>query len=174
MPTHKCFRRVTTIAVVGGVTTVIAAFGFGATAAHAANGVQPVTFSVAEGALTIEQSPSSTAIALVAGSATSMPDTTVTDGRNDALRSSNWTASNVASDLSESGGGSITASNIAMAQIGRFTAGTGAADNSTGGTVGVTGDSINSVYTYTPTADLTVPATASSGSYAGTITQTVV
>jgi hypothetical protein len=39
--------------------------------------------------------------------------------------------------------------------------------------VAVTADTINSVYTYTPTADLTVPANATAGNYTGTVTQTV-
>jgi hypothetical protein len=173
MQTRKTFRKIATMAVLGSAAAGISVLGFGAVAANAANGVQPVTFSVSAGSLTIAQAPSA-AIALVAGTATAMPVTTVTDGRNGTLRTGDWTASNVASDLNESGGGVITASNIAMAQTGNFTAGTGTADNTTGGTVAVTGDSINSVYTYTPTADLTVPANPNSGSYTGTVTQTVV
>jgi hypothetical protein len=173
MRTYPSFRKLMALTVAGTAAFGVSALGFGAVAAYAANGVQPVTFSVSGGSLTIAQTPSA-AIALVPGTATAMPSTTVTDGRNDTLRSGNWSASNVASALSETGGGIITADNIAMAQTGAFTTGTGSADNSTGGTVAVTGDSINSVYTYTPTADLTVPANPNSGSYTGTVTQTVV
>lgn len=173
MQSRKSFRKIATMAVVSSAAAGVSVLGFGAVAANAANGVQPVTFSVSSGSLTIAQAPSA-AIALVPDTATGMPVTTVTDGRNDTLRTGDWTASNVASDLNESGGGVISASNIAMAQTGNFTAGTGSADNSTGGTVAVSGDSINSVYAYTPTADLTVPANPNSGSYTGTVTQTVV
>jgi hypothetical protein len=173
MQAHYFFRKIATMAVVSSAAAGVSLFGFGAVAANAANGVQPVTFSVDAGSLTIAQTPS-TAIALVAGTPTAMPRTTVTDGRNDTLRTGDWTASNVASDLNESGGGVITADNIAMAQTGGFTAGDGTADNSTGGTVAASTDSINSVYTYTPTADLTVPTNPNSGSYTGTVTQTVV
>lgn len=173
MPTRKpLFRKIVTMAVAGTAAVGMSVLGFGAVAANAANGVQPVTFSVSAGSLTIAQTPSA-AIALVAGVATAMPDTTVTDGRNDFGRTGAWVATNTASDLTESGGGIITASNIAMAQTGGFTAGTGSDDNTVGGTVAVTGDSINSVYVYTPTADLTVPANPDSGSYTGTVTQTV-
>jgi hypothetical protein len=173
MRAHKPVLRIIAVAVVGSATAGASLFGFGALAASAANGVQPVTFSVGGGSLTLAQTPSA-AIALVAGTATAMPVTTVTDGRNADLRTSNWVASNVASDLTEPGGSTISADNIAMAQTGSFTTGTGSADNTVGGTVTVTGDSINSVYTYTPTADLTVPANANAGSYTGTVTQTVV
>jgi hypothetical protein len=164
-------RKVVILGAASSLTVAMSLLGVGAIAAHAANGVQPVTFGVATGNLTIAEAPSG-AIALVPGNATAMPATTVTDGRNDTLRTGAWTASNVASDLTESGGGVITASNIAMAQTGAFTPGTGTAVN-TVGTVTVNADSINSVYTYTPTADLTVPANPNSGSYTGTITQTV-
>jgi hypothetical protein len=166
-------RKIVKFTVAGTAAVGMSVLGFGAVAANAANGVQPVTFSVSSGSLTIAQTPSA-AIALVAGSATAMPDTTVTDARNDFGRTGAWTATNAASDLTESGGGIITGSNIAMAQTGSFTAGTGSDDNTVGGTVAVTGDSINSVYVYTPTADLTVPADPNSGSYTGAITQTVV
>ena len=165
-------RSIVTLTLAGTAALGISVVGFGAAAADAANGVQPVTFSVSSGSLTIEQTPSA-AIALVDGTAVAMPLTVVTDGRNDVARTSNWNATNAASDLTESGGGTIAATNIALAQTGAFTTGTGTADNTTGGTVAVTGDSINSVYAYTPTADLTVPANPNSGSYTGTVTQTV-
>jgi hypothetical protein len=172
MPSRLSLRTILRLCVVGTAALGMSAIGFGTVAASAANGVQPVTFSVTEGSLTIAQAPTDP-IALVPGTATAMPATTVTDGRNDALRTAAWTASNTASDLTGSGGGTITASNIAMAQTGSFTTGTGSATNAAG-TVAVTADSINSVYTYTPTADLTVPANANSGDYTGTVTQTVV
>jgi hypothetical protein len=166
-------RKIVKLAIASTAAVGMSALGFDAVAANAANGVQPVTFSVSAGSLTIAQTPSA-AIALVAGVATAMPDTTVTDGRNDFGRTGIWTATNAVSDLTESGGGIITASNIAMAQTGGFTAGTGSGDDTVGGTVAVTGDTINSVYVYTPTADLTVPANPNSGSYTGAVTQTVV
>ncbi len=172
MKTPKPFRKIATMAMVGSAAAGISVLAFGAASAYAANGVQPVTFSVDPGSLTLAQAPFDP-IALVPGTATAMPDTTVTDGRNTFGVVNGWTASNVASDLTVSGGGTIAASNIAMAQTGAFTAGTGTDDNTTGGTVAVSGDSVNSVYTYTPTADLTVPANPNSGSYTGTVTQTV-
>jgi hypothetical protein len=175
MQLDRCLRRIAVLGVAGVATPVmcVSALGFGAGAAYADNGVQPVTFSVGAGSLTIAQTPSAP-IALTANSATAMPVTTVTDGRNDVLRTGGWSVSNVASDLTESGGGVITANNIAVAQSGSFTTGTGSADATMGGTVSATGDSINSVYTYTPTAELTVPTGPSAGSYSGTVTQTVV
>jgi hypothetical protein len=171
---NPLIRKIVTLALGSAATVGMSLLGVGATAASAANGVQPVTFDIGAGSLALAQTPS-TAIALVPGTATAMPVTTVTDGRNDFARTGAWSATNVVSNLDETGGGQIPASSIAVAQAtASFTAGSGTATGSSPGSIVVTGDSIDSVYTYTPTANLTVPGHPNSGSYTGTVTQTLV
>ena len=66
MRTRKpLIRKIVTMAVAGTAAVGMSVVGFGVVAADAANGVQPVTFSVSSGSLTIAQAPSA-AIALVA------------------------------------------------------------------------------------------------------------
>jgi hypothetical protein len=153
-----------------GALTMISAGGFGSSIAHAANGVQPVTFEVTAGSLALAQTPTSTL--LVEGSAQDMPVTTVTDGRNAFDRSGAWTVTATASDLDEAGGASIPAADITLDQSGSFTSGSGTVGAL--GLVSASADSIDSVYTYTPTAELAAQTLPYSGSYTGTVTQTVV
>jgi hypothetical protein len=168
--------RVTTLVTAGMVMGSLALLGF-AVPASAANGVEPVTFTVTGGFLTLLQTPDSGTV-LIPSTDTAMPVTTVTDGRNDVGRLASWTATNTASDLTETGA-TIPAADISVDQTGAsFTYGTGTPVNTPGsagtaGTVAVTADSIDSVYTYTPTANLTVPADPYVGTYSGTVTQTV-
>jgi hypothetical protein len=166
---NRC--RAAALATAGALVGGVSLLGF-ALPAYAANGVEPVTFTVAGGVLALAETPDS-GTALIPGTPTDMPVTTVTDGRNDGGRSGAWTATNAASDLTETGGGVIASANIAMGEAtASFTGGSGIA-SVTAGSVAVTADTINSVYTYTPTADLTVPANATAGNYTGTVTQTV-
>ena len=150
--------------------TAMATGGFGSSVAHAANGVQPVTFEVTAGSLALAQTPTSSL--LVEGSPVNMPVTTITDGRNAFDRSGDWTVSATASDLDEIGGASIPGSDITLAQSGSFTAGSGTVGAL--GLVSASADTIDSVYTYTPTAELAPQTLPYSGSYTGTVTQTVV
>ena len=152
----------------------------GGPAASAAE--EPVTFSVDEGVLALAQTPSA-GTGLVEGTAVDMPVTTVTDGRNQASRSGSWTITATASDLVADEGGAdeatIAANQITLAETGSFTSGSGTLDNpaavvGTGTIQSVTGDTIESVYTYTPTAALATQTLPFSGDYTGTVTQTVV
>jgi hypothetical protein len=161
--------RNATGAVAAGLVLAVTAAGLAMPTAHAANGVQPVTFTIAGGALALAQTPT-TGTALVAGTAVNMPVTTITDKRNDTGRTALWTVTATASDL-VAGAATITADQITLAQSGSFTAGSGTV--APGGLVSATDDSIDSVYTYTPTATLAVQAHPNSGDYTGTVTQTV-
>jgi hypothetical protein len=164
----KKMKKIASVSIAG--LAAIATGGFGSSIAHAANGVQPVTFEVTAGSLALAQTPTSTL--LVEGSAQDMPVTTVTDGRNAFDRSGAWTVTATASDLDEVGGASIAASEITLAQSGSFTSGSGTVGAL--GLVSASADSIDSVYTYTPTAELAPQTLPFSGSYTGTVTQTVV
>jgi hypothetical protein len=163
-------RKIITLATTGTCAVSLSLLGLGATAAHAENGVQPVTFEVTAGSLALAQTPTSTL--LVQNSAVAMPATTVTDGRNSFDRSGAWTVTATASDLDESGGASIAADQITLAQSGSFTSGSGTIGAL--GLVSASADTIASVYTYTPTAQLATQTLPYSGSYTGTVTQTVV
>jgi hypothetical protein len=163
-------RKIVTLATAGTATAGLSLFGLGVNPAGAANGVQPVTFEVSAGSLALAQTPTSTL--LVEGSAEAMPVTTVTDGRNAFDRSGAWTVTATASDLNEAGGASIPAADIALDQSGTFTSGSGTVGAL--GLVSATSDTIDSVYTYTPTATLAAQTLPYSGSYTGTVTQTVV
>lgn len=162
-------RKLISVAATGAVTAAISLTPLAGTAS-AANGVQPVTFEVTAGSLTLSQTPTSTL--LVQGSAVAMPVTTVTDGRNAFDRSGAWTVTATASDLSETGGASIAASQITLARSGAFTSGDGTAAG-TAGSFSASANTIDSVYTYTPTAQLATQVLPYSGSYTGTVTQTV-
>jgi hypothetical protein len=164
----KKMKKIASVSIAG--LAAIATGGFGSSIAHAANGVQPVTFEVTAGSLALAQTPTSTL--LVEGSAQDMPVTTVTDGRNAFDRSGAWTVTATASDLDEVGGASIAASEITLAQSGSFTSGSGTVGAL--GLVSASADSIDSVYTYTPTAELAPQTLPFSGSYTGIVTQTVV
>ncbi|MEY2476893.1 MAG: hypothetical protein QOG87_2208 [Actinomycetota bacterium] len=171
------FRKMLTLAVAGTAVAGTSLLGVGMTAAYAAD--QPVTFEVAGGTLAIAQTPTA-GTALVQGTAVDMPVTTVTDGRAEFDRTGSWVVSASVTNLTESGGATILADQITLDEtVGSFTAGTGtrvaaAAVVATGPLVSATGDSINSVFTYTPTALLAAQTLPFSGSYAGTVTQTVV
>jgi hypothetical protein len=165
----KKMKKIASVSIAG--LAAVATGGFGSSVAHAANGVQPVTFEVSAGSLALAQTPT-TGTLLVEGTAVAMPDTTITDGRNAFDRSGAWTVTSTASDLDEAGGASIAAIQITLAQSGAFTIGTGTAGAL--GLVSASADSIDSVYTYTPTAELAPQTRPYSGSYTGTVTQTVV
>ena len=123
---------------------------------------------IPSGSLSLDQT-STAGTALVEGVAVALPETTVTDGRSGTAR--NWTVTATVTDL-VSGVDTIPASEVTLAQSGSFTAGSGvvvAGD----GLVSVTGASLDSVYTYTPTAELHPQGDIPAGSYAGTVTQTV-
>lgn len=158
-------KKIAAVSIAG--LAVIATGGFGSSIAHAA---EPVTFEVAAGALAIAQTPTA-GTALVEGTAVALPVTTVTDGRNDTGRSGAWTATATASNL-VAGSATIPAAQITMAQSGSFTSGSGTVGAL--GLVSASANSIDSVYTYTPTAELATQVLPYSGNYTGTITQTVV
>jgi hypothetical protein len=162
-------RKIITLATAGTATAGLSLLGLGVNPAGA-DAVQPVTFEVTAGSLALAQTPTSTL--LVEGSAEAMPVTTVTDGRNAFDRSGAWTVTAAASDLTEVGGASIPAADITLAQSGSFTTGSGTVGAL--GLVSASADSIDSVYTYTPTAELAVQVLPYSGYYTGTVTQTVV
>lgn len=165
----KKMKKIAAVSIVG--LTAVATGGFGSSIAQAENGVEPVTFEVTAGSLALAQTPTA-GTALVQGSAVSLPVTTVTDGRNAYDRSGAWTVTATASALSETGGASIAATEITLAQSGVFTSGSGTVGAL--GLVSASADTIDSVYTYTPTAQLATQTLPYSGSYTGTVTQTVV
>jgi hypothetical protein len=167
---NRSLKQVTK-AVTAGLVLTVAAGGITMPAAHAENGVQPVTFEITGGSLALAQTPAAP-IALVGGTAVDMPVTTVTDARNDFGRSGAWAVTANASDL-VAASATIDADQITLAQSGSFTSGTGTVDAEPVGLVSASDDSIDSVYTYTPTATLAVQSHPYSGSYTGTVTQTV-
>lgn len=152
----------------------------GGPAASAAD--QPVTFSVGEGVLALAQTPTAGTV-LAEGTAVAMPVTTVTDGRNQASRSASWTITGTASNLVADSGGpdqaTIAADQITLEEAGSFTSGSGTLGDDpavvgTGPLQSVTANTIDSVYSYTPTATLATQTLPFSGDYTGTVTQTVV
>jgi hypothetical protein len=165
----KKMKKIASVSIAG--LAAIATGGFGPSIAHAANGVQPVTFEVSAGSLALAQTPTAGTL-LVQGSPVNLPSTTITDGRNAFDRSGAWTVTATASDLDEVGGASILAADITLGQSGSFTSGSGTVGAL--GLVSASADSIDSVYTYTPTAALAPQTLPYSGSYTGTVTQTVV
>lgn len=165
----KKMKKIASVGIAG--LAVMAAGGFGSSVAHAENGVQPVTFAIGSGSLTLAQSPSA-GTALVEGTPVALPVTTVTDGRNAFDRSGAWTVTATVSDLDEVGGASIPAADITLDQSGSFTSGSGTVGAL--GLVSASADTIDSVYTYTATAELATQVLPFSGSYTGTVTQTVV
>jgi hypothetical protein len=128
---------------------------------------RPVCALTPSGSLSLAQTPSA-GTALIIGSAVDLPATTVTDSRNGTVRS--WTVTAVASDL-VNGAATIVAADIVLDQSGAFTTGTGTIGED--GLVSATADSIDSVYTYTPTAQLAAQGNIAAGSYTGVVTQTV-
>jgi hypothetical protein len=161
----KNMKKIASVSIIS--LTAIATGGFTSSIAHAVD--ETVTFEIASGSLAIAQTAAGTT--LVANNAVDMPVTTVTDGRNDTARTGAWTVTAATSVLT-AGSATIPGSNVALAvTLGSFngTGGTVAA----GGLVSATGNSINSVFTYTPTALLTIPANPNSGIYTGIVTQTV-
>jgi hypothetical protein len=177
-------RKLLTLATAGTAAASISIFGLGLTPAYAID--NPVTFEVLTGSLTLAQTPASTL--LVEGSAQDMPVTTVTDGRSAADRTGAWTVSASASDLFAANGvgtgddATILASQITIDETaGSFTAGSGTPAHPAavvGATpaalVSATADTIDSVYSYTPTALLADQTLPFAGSYTGNVTQTVV
>jgi hypothetical protein len=169
--------KIMTMATAGTVAAGLSVLSLGISTAYAVD--QPVTFEVTGGTLAIAQTPTA-GTALVEGSAVNMPVTTVTDGRADFDRTGSWTVTASVTNLTESGGATILADQITLDEtVGSFTSGTGtrvaaAAVVATGPLVSATGDSIDSVFTYTPTALLADQTRPFSGSYGGTVTQTVV
>ncbi|MCU1501742.1 MAG: hypothetical protein JWM12_1096 [Ilumatobacteraceae bacterium] len=148
-------------------------------AAHA-DAAEPVQFDVASGALSISQTPTA-GTTLVQNTAVQLPQTVVTDGRNNAGRTGAWTVTITASNLVHTAGAdsaTIGADQITMDEIsGAVAAGGTITDEpavvGTGALVSITGDGIDSTYTYTPTAQLASQTKPFSGAYVGTITQTV-
>ncbi|MEA2933352.1 MAG: hypothetical protein QOI56_2137 [Actinomycetota bacterium] len=169
-------RKILTLATAGTAAASISLFVLGTPAAHALNGVEPVTFQVtANTSLALAQTPSA-GTPLVQGTAANMPVTTVTDGRNAFDRTGAWSVTATASDLTATQGGShtILAAQITLAQSGTFNSGGGTVDATPVGLVSTSDDTVDSVYTYTPTAQLAPQTSPFAGSYSGTVTQTVV
>jgi hypothetical protein len=177
-------RKLLTLATAGTAAATISLFGMAA--AYAVD--QPVTFEVTGGSLAIAQTPTA-GTALTQGTAVNMPVTTVTDGRNEFGRTAFWTVSANVTALSagvvDVGAGihTIGANQITLDETsGSFTSGSGTRVPEAavvGGAlpsalVSATGDSIDSVFTYTPTALLGAQTLPYSGSYTGTVSQTVV
>ncbi|MEA2828842.1 MAG: hypothetical protein QOG43_3281 [Actinomycetota bacterium] len=121
------------------------------------------------GSLTLTQTPTS-GTALVEGTAVALPVTTVTDTRSATPR--NWTVTATATNLVTPQGAVIPLADITLGQTGEFTTGTGTVGPL--GLVSAAAVSLGSVYTYTPTATLATQGNITAGSYAGTVTQTVV
>lgn len=143
---------------------------------------QPITFAVEEGVLALAQTPTAGTV-LIETTAVTMPVTTVTDGRNQATRSASWTITATASDLVADAAGpdeaTIAGNQITLAESGTFTFGSGTLGNEasvvgTGTLQSVVDNTIDSAYTYTPTATLATQVLPLSGDYAGIVTQTVV
>jgi hypothetical protein len=167
-------KKIASASIIG--LTAIATGGFTSSIAHAVDGpAVPVTFEVTAGSLALVQEATSTA--LISGGTANLPETAITDGRNNADRTGAWTVTATASDLVAGVGtddeATILASEITLDQAGAMTSGTGTVGEL--GMVSVSVNSINSVYTYTPTAALALQDVNEvfSGSYTGTVTQTV-
>jgi hypothetical protein len=164
---------------------ILAAGGLGivGTPAHADNGVEPVTFAVANGALALAQTPTA-GTTLAEGQAVALPITTVTDGRAEFARSGDWVVTVTASDLTGDGlaaGATIAAAQLTIEKtLGSWVSGSGTVDPDTDPVVGtgplvvVSDDTIASVFSYTPAVTLAPQALPYAGTYTGTITQTVV
>ena len=174
-------RKIITLATAGTAAASLSIFGLGLTPAYAID--NPVTFEVETGSLSIAQTPASTL--LVEGSAEDMPVTTVTDGRSEVTRTGAWvvsaSASDLVSDLAGPDEATIDADQITIDETaGSFTSGSGtpthpaAVVGGPAALVSATADTIDSVYTYTPTALLAAQTLPFAGSYTGTVTQTVV
>jgi hypothetical protein len=140
----------------------------GATTLDSNTITRPMCTPIISGSLSLAQTPTS-GTALIVSSAVNLPVTTVTDSRNGLVR--NWTVTATSSDLVSAGGSTISGADIALEQSGTFTTGTGTVGNDS--LVSATADTIDSVYTYTPTAELAPQGNIPAGSYAGTVTQTV-
>jgi hypothetical protein len=169
-------RKIITLATAGTAAASLSLFGLGLTAAYALNGVEPVTFQVdANTSLALAQ-VASTGTALEEGTPVDMPVTTITDGRNAFDRTGDWSVTATASALTATEGGShtILATEIALDQSGSFNGTGGTVDAVPVGLVSTSNDAIDSVYTYTPTAELAPQSLPYAGSYAGTVTQTVI
>ena len=171
------FRKIATLATAGTVAVGMSVFGVGVTPAFAVD--EPVTFEVTSGTLAIAQTPTAGSV-LIQGTPIDMPVTTVTDGRAQIERTGAWLVSASVTSLEDSGSAaSIAANQITLDETsGSFTSGSGtrvgaAAVVATGPLVSATGDSINSVFTYTPTALLAAQTLPYSGTYVGTVSQTV-
>ena len=178
------FRKIATLATAGTVAAGMSVLGLGITPALAVD--QPISFLVsASGELSIDQTPTAGTALNNGVSAVSMPVTTVTDSRNGTVRL--WSVTAYASDLVV-GANTILAGQITLDETGTFAVGTIGGFSSGTGTrgaeapvlgdtpaalVSATGDSIDSVYTYTPTARLAAQGNIPAGAYAGTVTQTV-
>ena len=173
-------RKIITLATAGTAAASLSLFGFGITAANAAlTADQDVTFAVeSSGVLAISQ-VSPTAQALTAGTAANLAPTTVSDGRNDVR---DWTVSAHSSALVQAPFPDIAIDSVAFAVAGTPAAAFASGDSGTvDGTpvapviVSVSGDTIDSAYTYTPTATLSSSlGNIAAGDYTGTVTQTVV
>ena len=149
-------------------------FGVAGPASADVGPAQPVTFTVASGALSLSQT-AAPAITLVEGTAVDLPVTSVVDGRNDTARSGAWTVTAEVTDL-VAGAATIPAGDVAIAaSAGGFDSGTGTVGTPPADVlVSVTADSIDSAYSFTPTATLATQSHPFSGTYEGTVTQTVV
>jgi hypothetical protein len=160
--------KIVTLATAGTAAASISLFGLGVTAAQAVNGVEPITFEVgAGGFLTLDQVPT-LGTPLVEATPVDLPDTTITDTRNGTTR--NWTVTATASDL-VSGANTILAEEVVLGQSGGWLFGGGTVGSL--GLVSASADTIDSVYGYTPTAEIADQSNLAAGSYAGTVTQTV-
>jgi hypothetical protein len=175
-------RKMITLAAAGTAVASLSLFGVGITAAYAVD--QPITFEVTAGSLAIAQTATA-GTALTQATPANMPVTTVTDGRNSAARTGAWTVTGTASNLfAVNGAGTgddatILAAQITLDESGSFTTLTGtpvdeaAVVGGPAALVSATGDAIDSVYSYTPTATLAAQTRPFSGSYTGSVTQTV-
>lgn len=180
-------RKIVTLATAGTAAVSISLFGLGLPAAHA-DSTQPVTFQVENNGSLVLYQDNSLGTTLLDGSAVNLPVTTVTDNRNSFARSGAWSVSASASPLLATEViatvttivATIVGNQITLDEtLGSFTSGTGSRVGQSpvvGGPaalVSATGNSIDSVFTYTPTALLAAPHSVA-GLYLGTISQTVV
>jgi hypothetical protein len=174
-------RKILTLATAGTAAASLSLFGLGLTPAYA-DADQPITFEVEGGFLVINQTATSSL--LIEATAVNMPSTAVTDGRSDVTRSGEWTVTATASNLVSDEGGldeaTILSTQITLNETpGSFSPGSGTRVDAiavvgTGTLVSATADTIDSVYTYVPTATLAAQTLPFAGSYSGNVVQTVV
>ena len=177
-------RKIITLATAGTAAASLSLFGVGITAAYAVD--QPVTFGIdlRDPWRSPRRRPPHFWWKPLPRTCRSRPSP-MAAARSD--RSAAWTvsanASNLVANVGLSDEATILAGQITIDETsGSFTTGTGTrvaeaavvAGATPSALVSATGDTIDSVFTYTPTALLAAQILPFAGAYSGTVTQTVV